>query len=79
LARAYALVFLCGWHPFRRDRHHGNLEFLHEASEGIWIKEDGPWRNILTEDVIETHDLALTATLGPWQTRVFIREEGNPG
>jgi len=51
------------------------LEFLHEASEGIWIKEDGPWRNILTEDVIETHDLTLTATLSPWQTRVFIREK----
>lgn len=36
---------------------------------------DGPWRDILTDNVIEAHDLTLTATLGPWQTRVFIREE----
>ncbi len=38
---------------------------------------DGPWRDILTDDVIEAHDLTLTATLGPWQTRVFIRDSGH--
>ena len=36
--------------------------------------DDGPWRDVLTEDVIEARDLTLAATLGPWQTRVFIRE-----
>ncbi len=33
---------------------------------------DGPWRDILTGDVIAAHDQTLAATLGPWQTRVFI-------
>lgn len=38
---------------------------------------DGPWRDILTGDVIEARDLSLAATLGPWQTRVFIVEQGS--
>jgi 1,4-alpha-glucan branching enzyme len=34
---------------------------------------DGPWRDILTDDVMDAHERALTMTLGPWQTRVFLR------
>lgn len=38
---------------------------------------DGLWRDILTDDVIEAGDGKLATTLGPWQTRVFAREESN--
>lgn len=37
--------------------------------------DDGHWRDILTDDVIEARDRALSCTLGPWQTRVFIKED----
>lgn len=36
---------------------------------------DGPWRDVLTGDVMEARDQTLAMTLGPWQTRVFLRTE----
>jgi 1,4-alpha-glucan branching enzyme len=36
---------------------------------------DGAWRDVLTDDLMVVHDRTLVATLGPWQTRVFIHEE----
>ncbi len=33
---------------------------------------DGPWRDLLTGDVMDAHDRTLPMTLGPWQTRVFL-------
>jgi 1,4-alpha-glucan branching enzyme len=35
---------------------------------------DGIWRDVLTDDLIESRDQTMTMTLGPWQTRVFTRE-----
>jgi len=35
---------------------------------------DGPWRDVLTDDMFEVNGLTLGMTLGPWQTRVFIQE-----
>lgn len=35
---------------------------------------DGSWRDILTDDVMDAHEQNMDMTLGPWQTRVFVRQ-----
>lgn len=37
---------------------------------------DGAWRDVLTDDLFDVHAQTLVTTLGPWQTRVFLRADG---